>query len=193
MPTYEYGRAIRLDRELAKAGVAQDVIDQVLAGGEAIGKRSSQERKAAWLAEAMRRLDDLVDMETRRKVREACACSLTGNMGRASRELGKQGGSLEERIAAVNAARPQFGESIVLEEDGRIFVRFQAEGQESYYCGCLPGAKERLSITYCYCCGGFVKEHFRRILGRKVEVETLSSLLASGGTEPCTFRLTVVE
>ena len=42
-----------------------------MTGGEAIRKSTTPEKKAAWLGEAMRRMDQLLEEPTRRAVREA--------------------------------------------------------------------------------------------------------------------------
>jgi len=191
--TYEYGRIRVLDENLRRAGIAPETIAAIMEGGEGIGKSTTPEKKADWLCGAMRRMDALLDAETRHAVREACACCLGGKRLEMSKAIAKRGGTLEERVAAANQAKFVFGHSVTLEEDGSVVVRFAPEGQEHYRCVCLPKAKEPVPITYCYCCGGHAKHHLQTALGRKLKVEVLSSPLSSGGKQPCTFRFTVAE
>jgi hypothetical protein len=73
METYEYGRIKLLAENLVAAGISEDIVSQILAGGETIGKSSRPEVKAAWMAEAMARMDRLLKPSVRHAVREGCA------------------------------------------------------------------------------------------------------------------------
>lgn len=193
MKRYEYGRIERLGLSLEKAGIAQEVIDRVMAGGEEIRRGTRPEEKAAWLRGAMVRMDETLDEPTRRAVREACACCLGGKRLEVSKGIARDHGSLEERIRAANEAPFVFGHAVTLQEDGRVLVRFAPEGQDRYSCPCLSKAREPLPITYCYCCGGHVRHHLQIALGRKLACEVVSSALSSGWTQPCTFLFTLEE
>jgi len=192
MSTYEYGRIAKLAQCLEEAGLAPEVIGQIMAGGEAIRQSSSPAAKMGWLKTAMLRMDQLLDQETRRTVREACACCLGGNRLALAKSIAKRYATLEERLQAANEAKFLFGHSVTQQEDGRILVSFYPAGLASYRCSCLPKATETLPLTYCYCCGGHVKHHLQIALGHKLSCEVRSSALSSGGKEPCTFLLTLV-
>jgi len=193
MRRYEYGRIHTLARNLEKAEIAQELIDQIMKGGEAIGRSTSSEKKAEWMKEAMLRMDNLLDRETRYAVREACACCLGGKRLKIAKGILRENEKLEDRIKAANEARYVFGHSVTMMEDGRILVCFWPEGLTEYRCVCLPKAKEALSITYCYCCGGHVKHHLQIALGRKLACKVRSSALSSGGRKPCTFIFSMKE
>jgi hypothetical protein len=192
MKRYEYGRIEKLGASLDGAGVPQEAIDQIMAGGEGIRRGTRPEEKAEWLRGAMVRMDESLDEPTRRAVREACACCLGGKRLEISKEIARAHDSLEERIRAANEAKFVFGDAVSL-EDGRVLVRFAPEGQDTYGCPCLPKAREPLPITYCFCCGGHVKHHLQIALGRKLACEVVSSALSSGWTRPCTFLFTLEE
>ena len=187
MATYEYGRIQKLADSLAKAAIAPEIIAQVMAGGEEIKKDTSPEKKADWLRGAMRRLDALVDRPIRLAIREACACCLSGKRGEVSRAIAKEHATLDERVRAANEAKLVFGHGVSLTDDGKVLVEFAPEGLPEYRCACLPKAREPLSITYCYCCGGHVKHHLQTVLGRRLDVTVRSSALSSGGRRPCSF------
>ncbi len=193
MPVYEYGRIKVLAERLEEAGIASEVIAEIMSGGETVKKDARPEKKAAWLRDAMQRMDTLLDEPTRRKVREDCACCLAGKRGEISRSIGKNNETLEDRIKAANEARFVFGNSVTLQDDGRVLVSFFPEGQESYGCVCLPKANGAVSVTYCYCCGGHVKHHLQNALRRKLSLEVRSSALESDGKRPCTFLFTIEE
>ena len=190
---YEDGRIARLARELGGAGVAPEAAARILEGAEGVRKTDKPEAKAEWLGMAMRRMDALLDRETRYAIREKCACCLGGKRHDISRLIAREHATLEERIAAANEARFVFGHSVTMLDDGRVLVQFFEEGLPSYRCVCLPQAKETLSITYCYCCGGHAKHHLQAALRRKLSVKVLSSVLASGGTAPCVFDFTITD
>ena len=143
------------------------------------------------MKEAMHRMNRLLDKETRYAVREACACCLGGKRLRMVKEVSREYEKLEDRVRAANEAKLVFGHSVTLQEDGRVLVCFSPEGLPAYRCVCLPQAKEPLSITYCYCCGGHVKHHLQIALGRTLACTVRSSALSSGGKKPCTFIFSV--
>jgi hypothetical protein len=193
MKNYEYHRIGRLAEQLEIAGIDRGIIDRIMEGGEDILRKTSPEKKADWLREAMVRMDNLLDYETRRTVREGCACCLGGRRLKISKIIAKENESLEERIKAADEANFVFGNSVTMTENGEIQVSFFPEGLDHYRCVCLPQAKEPLPITYCYCCGGHVKHHLQIALGRELDCTVLSSALSSGGKEPCTFSFRVAE
>lgn len=193
MRRYEYGRIHTLARNLEKAEIAQELIDQIMKGGEAIRRSTNSEKKAEWMKEAMLRMDNLLDRETRYAVREACACCLGGKCLKIAKGISRANENLEDRIKAANEARYVFGHSVTMMEDGRILVCFWPEGLTEYRCVCLPKAKEPLSITYCYCCGGHVKHHLQIALGQKLACKVRFSAVSSGGKKPCTFIFSMGE
>jgi len=185
MKTYEYGKIRVLAQKLEEQGIDSKLSEQIMEGGEKILKGSSNKAKSSWMRSAMQRMDDLLDKDTRHKVRENCACCLGGERLKTSQRIDRKGGSLDERIQAVNDA-DYIGQAEKL-EDGKLLIRFSPEGQESYRCVCLPHAGEPISMPYCYCCGGHVKHHLQIALGRDVMMRVRSSALSSSGTKPCSF------
>ncbi len=191
---YEYGRIHTLNEQLRAAGVPEAFRLEIMAGGEAVRKTAKQTVKADWLREAMLRMERLLDADTRTAVREGCACCLGGKRAELAKAIYEQHATLEERIAAANETHYVFGHSVTLEPDGRILVLFAPEGQPSYRCVCLGGeVKEPISLTYCQCCGGHIKHHLQRALGRKLACEPRVTALSSGQTQPCSFLFTILE
>lgn len=188
---YEYGRIAKLAEQLEAAGIPREITDQIMEGGDAVRRSTRPEEKAQWMREAMRRMDRLLDKETRYGVREGCACCLGGKRLKISKQIARENETLEDRIGAANEAKFVFGHSVTMQEDGRILVCFSPEGQSEYRCVCLPKAQKPLPITYCYCCGGHVKHHLQIALGRELVCKVRSSALSSGGKRPCTFLFTV--
>ena len=193
MTAYEYGRIAKLDERLRAADLPEELIAEIMEGGERVRKTANPRVKADWLGEAMLRMDERLEPEVRHAVREACACCLGGKRLKMVKAIARRGGTLEERVRAANETPFVFGYSVTLEEDRRILVRFFPEDLANYRCVCLPKASQPISPTYCYCCGGHVKHHLQIALGRRLSVEVRSSALSSGGKQPCSFYLTLVD
>lgn len=193
MGSYGHGRVRQLANGLREAGVGDDIAAQILEGGESIPRGVTPERKAAFMGEVMRRMDKLLSPRVRHQVLESCACCLAGKRLKQSRAIARDYETLEDRIRAANETKLVFGHSVSLQGDGRVLVEFSPAGQEHYRCVCLSKAKEPVSITYCYCCGGHVKHHLQKALGRKLDVKVRSSAVSSGGKKPCTFLFRILE
>jgi hypothetical protein len=191
MKKYEYGRIEILENQLLAAGIEPEIIIQVMQDAGTIKSSTSPEKKADWMREAMQRMDVLLDPETRQSVRQACACCLGGKRLEISKGIAKNHSTLAERIEAANQAGFVFGHSVHQQEDGRIVVNFYPEDQTTFRCVCLPKAKEPISITYCYCCGGHVKHHLQIALGEHLKMDVRSSALSSGGTQGCSFEFEI--
>ena len=190
MATYEYGRIAKLARKLEESGVNQGLIDQIMQDGEAVRRSTKPEKKAGWMAEAMDRMDRLLDKETRYASRESFACCLGGKRLQISKSIAANNVSLEDRVSAADKRKFVFGHSVSQESDGKIIVLFSSPGLPNYRCVCLPRAEKPISITYCYCCGGHVKHHLQIALDRKLTCRALSSALSSGGQKSCSFEFT---
>lgn len=194
MAAYEYGHVKKLAKALADNEVDPAVTERILAGGESVRKTDKPEKKARWMIEAMDRMDSLLDVSTRRAVREACACCLGGKRFEISRDIGRNCKTLEEAIKACDEAKYVFGHSVKLEQDGTVIVSFEAEGKECYGCVCLPKrAPGPVSETYCYCCGGHIKSHLQRALNRKLSCTVVHTALSTGGKTPCTFSFAIEQ
>ena len=191
MKNYEYHRIGELAKQLKVAGVDKKIIDQIMEGGEEILRKTSPEKKADWMREAMFRMNRLLDMKTRKAVREGCACCLGGKRLKISKEIAGENKTLEERVKAANEAK--YVGDIAMMENGEILVRFFPEGLDHYRCVCLPKAKEPIPITYCFCCGGHVKHHLQIALGKELDCTARSSALSSGGKKPCVFSFKVKD
>ena len=193
MKNYEYRHIRKLAEQLEITGIDREIIDRIMVGGEDILRKTSPEKKADWLRVAMIRMDKLLDLPTRKAVREGCACRLGRQTTKFSQGIAKDNATLEARIAATNKTFMAFGGGVWMQDNGEIIVRFAPKGPEGYRCSCLPKAEKPLSVTYCYCCGGHVKYHFQISLGLKLDYTVISTALSSGGESPCTFSFRIKE
>jgi hypothetical protein len=193
MSRYPYGRIDKLAQSLEEAGVECTLSAEIMAGGEAITQKSSAKAKADWFRAAMLRMNQNLDYDTRRAVREACACCLGGKRLALVKEINKRGGTLEERVAAANETKYVFGNGVSLEPDGKIIVRFAPDDSQENRCVCLGKEAGTIAGTYCLCCGGHIKHHLQIALGRELVMNLRSSALASGGKRPCSFIFKIVH
>jgi hypothetical protein len=187
MKNYEDHRIGELAAQLTKAGIKQEIIDKIMGGGEDILRKTTPTKKAEWMRESMLRMNKLLDLKTRKAVREACACRLTGRPLKASQGIAVKNKSLQDRIKAANKAIAVYGGCVRIQDNGEILMRFGPEGLDYHRCPCLPGADKPLPVTYCFCCGGHVKYHLQIQLGLELDYTIQSTALSSGGKLPCTF------
>jgi len=190
---YRFDRIARLAKRLETAQINQDIIDRIMVGGEEIERTSKPVVKATWFKQAVTRMDEFLDMATRKTVLEGGACCLTGKRLLISRSIAQENDTLEGRIKAANEARYVFGHSVEMMKNGRIIVHFQPEGRGQYRCPCMPQAQMTMPISYCFCCGGHAKHHLQIALGRKLDCTVLSSIRSSGGIKPCVFSFKIEE
>jgi hypothetical protein len=191
MKNYENRLIQRLSTQLEKAGIKQETINEIMEGGETISRKAHARKKADWMREAMLRMNSLLDLKTRKAVREACACRLIGRPLKASQAIARRNKSLADRIKAADESFSVFGGCVKMRANGEVLVRFSPEGLDHYRCPCLPGADKSLSVTYCFCCGGHIKYHFQISLGRKLDYDISSTALTSGGKFPCAFSFRI--
>lgn len=190
MSMYEYHRITRLVEQLQVAKIDDKIIDQIVEGGESILRKTTAEKKADWLRGAMLKMNQLLDVKTRKAVREGCACCLGGKRLKTSLAIAKENNTLEARVKAADKAH--YVGSVKLQENGEILVQYDTQKAAPYHCYCLPQAKEPLPITYCFCCGGHVKHHLQIALGQKLDCTTRSSALSSGGKFTCAFSFKIL-
>jgi hypothetical protein len=190
---HEISRIDRLAKQLKANNIKPEIVDKILEGAEGVTRRSRPEKHVEWFCGAMTLMDSLLDLETRKKVREGCACCLGGKRGKIAKAIAKEHTTLEKRVAAAAEAHYVFGHTVFM-ENSKVIVQFFPDGQESYRCPCMPQAqKQAMPISYCFCCGGHVKHHLQNALGRKLDCTTLYTARSSGGTKPCKFSFEILD
>jgi hypothetical protein len=182
-------------RMLEEYEVAPEVIDKIIAGSE---KLTSGRNKAAlqeFYVRAMAAMDELLDDDTRREVRNACGCCKSGWREKAVRKIAHDFADkgLAEKLAALGEVK--FLGNPQLQVDGTIRCGIGAEGGFPCPCPAFNGWKYEVAVspTYCLCCAGHFLYHYQIALGVKLRTQAvLSSALASQGKEPCRFVYEVV-
>jgi hypothetical protein len=191
---YEDGKMEDLNQSLKKHGIGSNIRKKIMKHGEQIKKTSKKEEKAEWFCNAMNVMDELLDEETRKKVREDCACCLEGKRHKLCKEINKKYETSEEKIKAINETHFVFGHEIKIAGTGKHEVTFFDEAIPEKRCSCLKLImNKKMSKTYCYCCCGHVKHHLETVLGKKLNIEMIVSALTSMGKKSCRFILTERE
>jgi hypothetical protein len=191
---YEFGKIEDLDQSLIKHGIKNNIRKKIMENGNQIKKTSKNEARAEWFLNAINTMDELLDEETKKKVREDCACCLEGKRHKLCKEINKKYKTSEEKIKAINDTHFVFGHEIKMIGKNKYEVIFFDEKIPEKRCSCLKVIMDKeMSKTYCYCCGGHVKYHLETILGKKLNVEFKASALTSMGKKSCHFILTELE
>jgi hypothetical protein len=186
---YEFGKIDRLNKSLVENNVDMAILIEIMKDGEKVLKTSSNKTKSIWFYDAMNKMDKLLEIDQRKKIREDCACCLTGKRSTLCKKVNKSYNSVEEKINAINDTHSVFGNEIKITGPGKYEVSFFPEYMELKKCVCLRDLDKPMSITYCYCCGGHVKHHLETVLGKSVSVKVISSALSSQGKKNCHFEL----
>ncbi len=187
---YEFGKIERLSESLILNKVPENIYSSIMKGGELVKKTAKNKEKALWFYNAMNTMDKLLNPELKQKVREDCACCLSGKRAALCKKVNKEYSTTEERIKAINDTHFVFGNEISILGKGKYQVVFFESTLPEKKCVCIKELTAAMSKTYCMCCGGHVKHHLETVLGVPLKVEILSSALSSEGRENCIFHLT---
>lgn len=201
------GWAARLSEGLDRVA-GPEVRHRVLGGAPCPAASGTGEHWAAWVGEALGRLDIAVpDHGLRREVVKGCAHRFPDwrieHMRARYQELGSLDALLVEMRLDQTVQGQSWYESPVRVGD-TIFVTKDPVDQEGWkeapdaaarqaaYCHCSLVAHARhagvtLSASHCFCGSGWYDQLWEGILGRPVSVEVLQSILK--GDDCCTFAI----
>lgn len=165
----------RLRASLAGNGLSPAAIAQIMAGSDAMVTGVTPEAKARWNQGAIQRMDRLLDRQTRIRVREGCACSLTPwRLGR-MRKIRRGNPDFDDFVAAVQESG-LMGAG-VKRTGKRVLVRF---GTGGCVCHAIRAAGQPVSITYCQCCKGHLMGLLEAALGGPVRMDIVESHISGG-------------
>jgi hypothetical protein len=189
--------AVENFRNALKAShIDESVIAQIMRGYGKITDRDTKEKRAAFFAQAVARMDKLLEPDTCRAIRDACACSKGGWRLNAVQKLAKEyeGKPLEEKVQALGRVT-HMGKP-TLNDDGTITAGIGGEDGCPCACPVFSGSAlpEPVSMTYCYCCAGHFRHHYQIALGKRLITKRVaSSALESLGRKPCRFVFEIVN
>lgn len=186
---YKYGKIGKLAQSLSDNGMDPAIIQLIMKDGDKIKQTDKNEKKAEWFFNAMKIMDKELGIGERQKIREDCACCLGGKRNEVCKRINKKYCDTADRISAANDARLVFGNAVKEKGKGVYEVSFFPDDAEMKTCPCMKGLKEAMPITYCYCCGGHVRHHLETVLGKKLSVKVLETVLSTEGEKGCRFEL----
>jgi hypothetical protein len=184
--------------------------ERVLAGGAGLAEAHDGARAAAWVQDAVERLDAETDNERARAcILNACAHHYIVQSGEILSELwARSGGDLRKLIDLVTA-EPALGSTYWIDESGLeplLMIRRRPARMEAYekatdpvekrYQACFcPLVREAIrdqkpvSRTFCHCSGGWYVQEWEIVFGRKPEVELVETMLE--GADACVFAVKI--
>lgn len=171
----------------------EDAAEKVMQGSDILTEKSKPEAVAAWVKEAMERLDESVELPVRDEIMLRCGHNCAAVNSRpldAAKKRRAKFNSLDEFISA-EITKPPSG--MRFEREGDLVYQFYTPQSFSHpmrcYCGLLRGLPqdEVVSRTYCQCSRGFVQKWWEGILGREVEVDLVET--AVSGASECKFAI----
>ena len=166
---------------------------RVMEGAERLSDSSSPAEIAEWVKGAMGRMDDLLDEDTRIRVREQCGynCARINRRPIEAAVRRRMKHASLGKFLDAEEGKPPRGTRLEREGDILYFCYTPGSFRRSLrcYCGLLRGLPEdrTVSLTYCQCSKGFVERYWEAVLGRPVRVDLLHSCAA--GAEECRFAV----
>lgn len=186
----------RFRKALIEKEIPESIQSQIFQCYENISDRSKKEKKAAFFIDAIKRMDQLLDPDTKHTIRDACACSKGGWRLKAMEKIAQENRdkSLEEILAAISNVK--YMGTPRLNPDGTIIASIGETGGFDCPCPVFNGVEltEPVSITYCHCCAGHFRHQYQIALDTKLETVTVeSSALESQREKPCRFIYRIIE
>jgi hypothetical protein len=180
---------------MEKAGVDKPAMDSIL---HVEYKRDGDPKQDAanFMAAALRRCEELLGFDKTAEIMFHRACCKSGYRLENAKKLNREHGGkpLPEKLELLG--RLKYMGSPGLNADGDIETVgiglmdrcpcWQIGGRTPA-CGPMP-------LSYCLCCAGHFRFHYEKALGLKLSVKkVISSILHSGGREPCVFVYEIVN
>jgi hypothetical protein len=170
----------RLAEALDETGVSAKTRGRIMAGSERIRTGAKPEQKADWYRGAVERMDRLLDRQTRIRVRERCACSLTPFRLKPMKRMHDANPKLDVFLAAVQKSGLMGTE--VKRRGNKVHIRF---GTSWCVCHAIRASKEPVSITYCHCCKGHLMGLLEAAFGEPVKMDVIETHISGG--KDCRF------
>jgi predicted hydrocarbon binding protein len=165
----------------AEAGVA--VSKRVIIRPEQFDATSNYAQKAAWIRNAVQRLEKEAGKAAAIHVMQACGAKCCGpTQQKRAKQFMAESHSIEELLAKLNAAGIGGGR-LLLKNKNTILG-----GYDRCYCGRVKQTQEPFPTdTYCQCSTGWYRSLFEAAFGRPVEVILKQSILQ--GADRCEFEI----
>jgi len=184
------------EKNLKKAGVKDDIIDQIV-NVPYLKSDDEKQDNADYCAAVMTKCNELLDFDTIAEAMFHRACCKSGFRLNNARKIAKEHSdkSLEEKLVLLG--QQKWMGHPHLTEDGDIYTEHCAGGggdgkPAKIHCscwrfnGCFP--KERkMPVNYCLCCAGHFRFHYQKALGVKLRVKKIVSSVFGRPSQYCSF------
>ncbi len=185
-----------------------EIRKKVMQGSEEINTRSSGDKKAEWIGNAMERVDSLIEKEIRKNVLLSCSHVFPKTRIKPLKSIYKDTNDIDAVITFMHKDRSYAGLSYYeypIREGNIIYVtkipfnpkRYKQstdeEEKKHHYCHCglvkgaLKSPEVNVSTTFCYCGAGWYKTLWEGIIDKPVEVEVMNTVLQ--GANNCKFAI----
>ncbi|MFH1374390.1 MAG: DUF6144 family protein [bacterium] len=174
------------------------VREEVLAGSEAVADMDEQS-KAAWVKQALDKLDRRVDDEDKRyDIMARCSCECAASIIPRFREVYRESGDIDALLEAMYKnpfyVRPRREGNVIyftkVAHNAEEHRKATTEQEKRYfYCHCdwIRCTRERITPTHCYCSAGWYRNIFEGVFERPVKVRLLKSVMQ--GDDTCEFAV----
>jgi len=156
----------------------RSVVLKVMENVDKFKSASDRTKKAEWVKEAIKRLEQQVGEEKSIKIMENCGRDCCRKHAR-YKKLIKEFKSIEEFLDKLSTGGFQFK----LKDKNTIVGKY-----DKCYCYQVKQTKKPFPTkTYCYCGAGHIREIFESFFKKPVEVELAQSVIT--GAESCKFLI----
>jgi hypothetical protein len=180
---------------LEKAGTGKPAMVKIL-GVEYARDGDPKQDTANFMAAALPKCEELLGFDKLAEVMFHRACCKSGFRLKNAEKLNREHGGkpLDEKLELLG--RLKYMGCPRLNADGDIET-VGVGRMDRCPCWQLGGnapAGGSMPLSYCLCCAGHFRFHYEKALGLKLRVKrVVSSILHSGGKEPCVFVYEIVK
>ena len=186
----KHGMLVVLEKNI-EVLAGKQIAKKVMEGSEAIIERTDKKKIAAWVKQAIDKLDALVSEDAKIRIMENCGyncANVNKKVIQRAKARRRKFRSLDLFLAAEQK-KPMSGTRLVRE--GNMLAQFYTPRAFSRpmrcYCSLFRGLPENetVSSTYCHCSKGFVKRFWEGVLEKPVKVDLVQSAIS--GASECKF------
>ena len=154
------------------------VFQKVMDGIEEFESTTDKAKKAKWMQEAIKRLENTVEREESINIMEKCGRECF-NQHQLAKQLKEKPKSIEEIIGRLNKGSV----TLRMEDKNTIIAEYHI-----CLCHIVKQTKEPFPTdTYCHCSVGWWKQLFESALKKTIKVELVHSIIS--GAKTCKFLI----
>jgi predicted hydrocarbon binding protein len=169
----------------------KEAADVIMTGSETMKNSTDKVKVAHWVKDAMKRMDETLDRETRNMIMGKCGNDCADYHIKTIEKTKKRRVKhpSNDAFLAAEEQNPQKGSTIQRTPEGFIITYEPKTLRMRCYCALAKGLppEETMSNTMCECSRGFVERHWSQVLEHDIHVELLESAIS--GSDKCRFNV----